>query len=60
VPQLVEVEQKLELNSTTTQAIELRTALLDPKSQWEYKEVKGINNLIHYCKKIYVPKSLHR
>ena len=48
-----------ELNSTTVEAIELRTALLDPKSQWEYKEVEGIN-LIHYCKKIYVPKSLRR
>ena len=58
-PQLVEVEQKLELNSTTVEAIELRTALLDPKSQWEYTEVEGIN-LIHYCKKIYVPKSLRR
>lgn len=58
-PKLVEVEQKLELNSTTVEAIELRATLLDPKSQWEYTEVEGIN-LIHYCKKIYVPKSLRR
>ena len=35
VPQLVEVEQKLELNTAAGTII--TTALSDPKSQWEYK-----------------------
>ena len=56
-PQLVEVEQKLELN-TAAGAI-ITTALNDPDSQWEYKDVEEGVRLIHYCKKIYVPKTLH-
>ena len=56
-PQLVEVEQKLELN--TAQGITTRAALAEPNSQWEHKDVEGIS-LIHFCKKIYVPKTLRK
>ena len=40
-PQLVEVEQKLELH--TAAGITTKAALLDTKSQWDYREVEGIN-----------------
>ena len=53
-PQLVEVEQKLELNSVAGEII--NTALNNPKSQWEYKDVEGAQ-LIHFCNRIYVPKT---
>ena len=56
-PQLVEVEQKLELN-TAAGAIIL-TALNDPKSQWEYKDVEEVK-LIHFSNRIYVPKTLRK
>ena len=56
-PQLVEVEQKLELNTAAGELI--NTALNDPESQWEYKDVEGVQ-LIHYCNKIYVPKTLRK
>jgi len=39
-PQLVKVEQKLELNSAAGTTI--IAALNDPKSQWEYKDVEGV------------------
>ena len=54
-PQLVEVEQKLELN--TAAGITTKAALLDTKSQWDYREVEGIK-LIHFAKKIHVPRTL--
>ena len=56
-PQLVEVEQKLELN--TAAGITIKAALLDTKSQWDYRDVEGIK-LIHFAKKIYVPKTLRK
>mgnify|MGYP007058482871 CR=1 FL=1 len=56
-PQLVEVEQKLELN-TAAGAI-ISTALNDPKSQWEYKDVEEVK-LIHFSNRIYVPKTLRK
>ena len=56
-PQIVEVEQKLELNNDSPHTVEMTTALSNPDSQWEYKEVEGIN-LIHYNDKIHVPKNL--
>jgi hypothetical protein len=56
-PQLVEVEQKLELNTAAGEII--NAALLDAKSQWDYRHVEGIK-LIHFAKKIYVPKTLRK
>ena len=56
-PQLVEVEQKLELESQAQHVTEVTAGLNDPKSQWEYKDVEGFK-LIHHYDKIYVPKSL--
>ena len=56
-PQLVEVEQKLELNTAAGEII--KAALLDAKSQWDYRHVEGIK-LIHFAKKIYVPKTLRK
>ena len=56
-PQLVEVEQKLEL-ATAAGAI-ISAALLNPESQWDYQDVEGVK-LIHYCKRIYVPKTLRK
>ena len=56
-PQLVEVEQKLELESNAKHVAEVIAGLKDPKSQWAYKEVEGFK-LIHCFEKIYVPKSL--
>ena len=56
-PQLVEVEQKLELN--TAAGMTIKAALLDTKSQWDYRDVEGIK-LIHFAKKIYVPKTLRK
>ena len=53
----MEVEQKLELNLVAGAII--TTVLNNPKSQWEYKDVEGVR-LIHYCKKIYVPKTLRK
>ena len=54
-PQLVEVEQKLELN--TAAGIKTKAALLDTKSQWDYREVEGIK-LIHFAKKFLITRSL--
>jgi hypothetical protein len=56
-PQLVEVEQKLELNTVAGEII--NAALNNPKSQWEYKDVEGAQ-LIHFCNRIYVPKTLRK
>ena len=56
-PQIVEVEQKLELNLDNEQAIKTKAALSKPDSQWNHKIVEGIN-LIHHKDKIYVHKRL--
>ena len=56
-PQVVEVAQKLELNDQSKQTSEMRTALDDPNSSWDYREVEGVK-LLHFSEKIYVPKSL--
>ena len=58
-PQIVEVEQKLELNTDNEQAIELKAALSKSDSKWKYQEVEGIK-IIHFNDKIYVPKSLRK
>ena len=55
-PQIVEAEQKLELEQETSH--QLRDDLNDTNSNtWCYKEVEGIN-LIHYRDRVYVPKTL--
>jgi hypothetical protein len=55
-PQIVEAEQKLELNKESSTKI--RADLEDKaNSNWKYKPVEGIN-LVHYRDKIYVPKIL--
>jgi hypothetical protein len=57
-PQIVEEEQKLELNKTNDKQIkDIISGLKNPDSQWEYKVVEGFK-LIHVHNKIYVPKSL--
>ena len=56
-PQLVEVEQKLGLDTEAGEII--AAALLDPKSQWDYQDAEGVK-LVHYCKKFYVPKTLRK
>ena len=56
-PQLVEVEQKLELESQAKHVTEVTAGLNDPKSEWKYKDVEGFK-LIHHYDKIYVPKTM--
>ena len=53
----MEVEQKLELNKDDDTALKLKADLSKPDSNWEYRVVEGVD-LIHYAKKIYVPKTL--
>ncbi len=56
-PQLVEVEQKRERQSSSTETSDIRMKLDKPESQWTTKDVEG-HRLIHFCDKIYVPKTL--
>ena len=58
-PQLVEVEQKLELNKDDDTALKLKADLSKPDSQWDYRVVEGVS-LIHFAKKIHVPKALRQ
>ena len=53
----MEVEQKLELN--TAAGMIIKAALLDMKSQWDYRDVEGIK-LIHFAKKFHVPRTLRK
>jgi hypothetical protein len=58
-PQLVEVEQKLELQSNSPETSEMRLNLGKTDSNWTYKDVEG-HRLIHYHDKIYIPKNLRQ
>ena len=58
-PQLVEVEQKLELNKDDDTALKLKADLSKPDSQWEYRVLEGVS-LIRYTKKIDVPRTLRQ
>ena len=51
----MEAEQKLELQSGSSTKI--RTDLNKANSDWKYNTVEGIN-LVHFCDRIYVPKTL--
>ena len=50
-------EQKLELQSESSNNI--GTDLNKANSDWKYKTVKGIN-LVHYCDRMYVPKTIRK
>lgn len=59
-PQLMEVEQKLELNSDTAEALKIKTALQkSTDNTYSYKDVEG-RSLLHENGKLYVPKSLRQ
>ena len=55
-PQIMEEEQKLQLNSNNLQATTIKTVSSKPDSQWVYKVVEGLC-LTHHNDKIYVSKS---
>ena len=55
-PQIMEEEQKLQLNSNNLQATTIKAVSSKPDSQWVYKVVEGLR-LTHYNDKIYVSKS---
>ncbi len=57
-PQLVEGEQKRKLGqSSSTETYDIRMKLDKPELQWTTKDMEG-HRLIHFCNKIYVPKTL--
>ena len=56
-PQIVEEEQKNLLQSSSKEAVALKTALAKKDPHYEYKEVEG-RQLLHFHEKIYVPKNL--
>ena len=56
-PQIVEAEKNLELQSESSTNI--RTYINKVDYDWKYKPDEGIN-LVHYCCRIYVPKTLRK
>ena len=59
-PQLMEVEQKLELNSDSSEALKIKTALAKTSDNtYTYKDVEG-RSLLHLDGKLYVPNSLRK
>lgn len=54
-PQIVEAEQKLELQKKSSKQMNLELAR--KSSEWKYTMVEGIN-LVHYRDRVYVPKTL--